>query len=230
MPSPSPRIPCRPDLGTVFAALVFVQLLGQPCNLDRVLAAPPPATVSEDRQDDDIEEVVVTASPPPRGKPPTLEFLVELYDSRRDGSLLYRRGQYAESFPHLLSAARRGFKLAQARVSFLYQQGLGTPPDPVAAVAFLGIAAKPPTLPEIRRRFDEIWDRVPTDLKPGLEELIMQYDAKYGAKANRVACDLSVDSGTHFRKLTCRFMDECTLYWHTGLTPELASCPQWWTR
>lgn len=212
----------------VLSALIFAHLFGYVCNLDTLLATSPPVAASGNHQHDNVEEVVVTASPPERGKPPTLEFLVELYDSRRDGSLLYRRGKYAESFPMLLSAARRGFKLAQARVSFLYQQGLGTNPDPVAAIAFIGIAAKPPTLPEIRRRFDEIWDRVPTDLKPAFKELIEQYDAKYGAKANRVACDLSVDSGTHFRKLTCRFMDECTLYWHTSLTQELASCPQWW--
>lgn len=129
-----------------------------------------------DHDDDDVEEVVVTARPPERGKAPTLEFLTELYGSRRSGARLYRRGKHAESFPYLLAAARRGFKMAQARVSFLYRQGLGTPPDPTAAVAFLGIAAKPPTHPEIRRRFHEIWGRVPPDLKPGFEELIEQYD------------------------------------------------------
>ena len=174
---------------------------------------------------EDVEVVVVTASPPERGKPPTLEFLTEVYDSRRTGSRLYRRGEHAESFPHLLAAARRGFKMAQARVSFLYQQGLGTPRDPLAAVAFLGIAAKPPTLPEITMRFDEVWDRVPPDLKPRLEQLIDEYDARYGASTNRVSCDLSHSAGTFFRKLTCRFMDECSLYGRMGLTPELRSCP-----
>lgn len=191
-----------------------------------VVAALPVLAESSDG-DDDVEEVIVTASPPERGKPPTLEFLTEIYGSRQSGSLLYRRGDYAESFPYLLAAARRGFKMAQARVSFLYHHGFGTPRDTVAAVGFLGLAAKPPTLPEIRRRFDEVWDRVPEELRPGFEQLIEQYDAKYGAKANRVSCDLSVDSGTHFRKLTCRFMNECSLYWQTGLTPELLSCPQW---
>ena len=178
--------------------------------------------------DDDVEEVVVTARPPERGKAPTLEFLTELYGSRRSGARLYRRGKHAESFPYLLAAARRGFKMAQARVSFLYQQGLGTPPDPMAAVAFLGIAAKPPTHPEIRRRFHEIWGRVPPDLKPGFEELIEQYDANYGARANRISCDLSHRTGTHFKKLTCRFMDECSIFVNVfGLAPapELANCP-----
>ena len=116
--------------------------------------------------DDDVEEVIVTASPPERGKPPTLEFLTEIYGNRQSGSLLYRRGNYAESFPYLLAAARRGFKMAQARVSFLYYHGFGTPRDTVAAVGFLGLAATPPTLPEIRRRFDEVWDRVPTSSNP----------------------------------------------------------------
>lgn len=174
---------------------------------------------------EDIEEVVVTASPPERGKPPTLEFLTEVYDNRRTGSQLYRRGEHAESFPHLLAAARRGFKMAQARVSFLYQQGLGTPRDAMAAVAFLGVAAKPPTLPEISMRFNEVWDRVPVALKPGLEQLIDEYDARYGARVNRVSCDLSHSAGTFFRKLTCRFTDECSLYGRMGLTPELRTCP-----
>lgn len=173
---------------------------------------------------DAVEEIVVTATPPERGKPPTLEFLTELYDSRRNGSFLYRRGKHAEAFPHLLAAARRGFKMAQARVSFLYQQGLGTPRDPIAAVAFLGIAAKPPTLPEISNSFKQVWERIPPDLKPRFEQLIEQYEARYGARANRIACDVSPSAGTHFKKLTCRFMDECSLY-AFGPAPELQSCP-----
>ena len=177
----------------------------------------------------DIEEVVVTASPPERGEPPSLEFLTEVYGGRRSGSLLYRRGRHAESFPHLLVAARRGFKMAQARVSFLYERGLGTPRDPLAAVAFLGIAAKPPTHPEIRRRFDEIWDRMPADLKPGLERLIDRYDARYGAKTNGVSCGLARPAGTHFPKLTCRFDSECALYGRLGITPELRSCIEYFS-
>ena len=172
-----------------------------------------------------VEEVVVTASPPERGKPPSLEFLTEVYGNRRSGSRLYRRGEHAESFPYLLVAAQRGFKVAQARVSFCTNGGLGTQRDPFAAIAFLGLAAKPPTHPEIRRRFDRIWDRLPPGLKPRLVRLINQYDARFGAKANRVSCDLRATTGTHFRTLKCNFMDECDLYALTGLTPELRSCP-----
>ena len=172
---------------------------------------------------------MVTANPPERGKPPTIEFLTELYGSRRSGSFLYHRGEYDESFPYLQAAAKRGFKMAQARVSFLYEQGLGTPRDSIAAVAFLGLAAKPPTHPEIKVRFNRIWDRVPEDMKPRLEQLIDEYDAKYGTKANRVSCDLSHRAGTHIKKLTCRFTDECSIYIKTiagrAPTSELESCP-----
>lgn len=119
--------------------------------------------------------------------------------------------------------------MAQARVSFLYEQGLGTSRDPVAAVAFLGVAAKPPTHPEITVRFNRIWDRVPEDMRPWLEQLIDAYDAKYGTRANRVSCDLSHRAGTHIKKLTCRFTDECSIYVKTiagaAPAPELEMCP-----
>lgn len=76
-------------------------------------------------------------------------------------------------------------------------------------------------------RFKGIWDRVPEDMKPWLEQLIDEYNAKYGTKANRVSCDLSHRAGTHIKKLTCRFTDECSIHIKTiagiARTPELVA-------
>ena len=177
-----------------------------------------------------VEEVVVTGEPIERGKPPEFEFLIHVYDSRREGARLYKDGRYEEAFPLLLHAAKRGFKMAQARVSYLYERGLGTPRDPIAAVGFLGIAAKPPTHPEILNRFKDIWHRVPPEHRTRLRQVIDCYDSQYGNRANRVVCDTSHRTGTYLRTLRCNFMDECSLYSHLAAwVPELRNCPrnQW---
>jgi len=161
---------------------------------------------SPDREPD--EEMIVTAPKPDRGQVPQFEYLLETYKARSKGSLLYRRGKYAESFPYLIVAAKRGFRLAQARVGFLYQQGLGTPRDGEASIAWLALAATPDTLPEIMNYFRTQWDKVPPEYIPRLESLIDEYREQYGNRENRVVCDMSRKAGTHFKKLTCRFMDE----------------------
>ena len=174
----------------------------------------------------EVEEVVVTGEPMERGKPPEFEFLMHVYDNRRDGARLYKEGRYEEAFPLLLHAAKRGFKVAQARVSYLYERGLGTPRDPIAAIGFLGTAAKPPTHPEILNRFKDVWRRVPPEHENRLHEIIDRYDAQYGNRANRVVCDMNHRTGTYIRTLRCNFMDECDLYSHLrAWVPELRNCP-----
>ncbi len=159
-----------------------------------------------DREPD--EEMIVTAPKPGKGKVPQFEYLLETYKARSKGSMLYRSGKYAESFPYLLVAAKRGFRLAQARVGFLFQQGIGTPRDGEAAIAWLALAATPDTLPEIMNYYRSQWDKIPPEYIPRIELLIDEYREQYGNRENRVVCDMSRKAGTHFKKLTCRFMDE----------------------
>ena len=161
---------------------------------------------SPEREPD--EEMIVTAPRPDKGQVPQFEYLLETYKARSKGSLLYRRGKYAESFPYLLVAAKRGFRLAQARVGFLFQQGIGSPRDGEAAIAWLALAATPDTLPEIKNYFVAQWAKIPPEYIPHLERLIEEYRDQYGNRENRVVCDMSRKAGTHFKKLTCRFMDE----------------------
>ena len=179
------------------------------------------AGTSGRRLSDNIEEIIVTAPRPDRGKVPTYERVFQIYESRRKGASLYKQGKYEEAFPHLLAAARSGFKFAQARVGFLYQQGLGTPQDPYAAVGWLGLAAEGTSHPEIKNYLRDLWARIPEPYVADLEAVIDEYREKYSASANRVGCDMSRKAGTYIKKLTCRFMDE-GIYQNFGeLTEEL---------
>ena len=192
---PTCKLYCR--CGVALALLVAVDGLG--AEGDSV----------DPRFDDVDEEVIVTGEPVDRHQVVNLDTMMGIYQSRLQGSIHYRRQEYAEALPHLLAAARRGFKFAQARVGFILQQGVdGVPQDPEAAVAWLGIASKGDTHPEIRNYFNALWDRIPTQRCPHLEDLITVYDERYGSRANRVTCDMSHKAGTWLKKLTCRFQDE----------------------
>ena len=161
-------------------------------------------------QDDSTEpeEVIVVGEPDDPFKPHNFEYMQSTYDARGRGSCLYRRGDYAESFPYLLAAAKRGFKHAQARVSFLYQQGLGTARDAEASIGWLSVAAMGTTHPEIRNRFLEVWRQVPEQQRPYYQDVVNDYRAKYASERHRVACDFAAKAGSHISSLTCRFADE----------------------
>ncbi|MDE0178086.1 MAG: hypothetical protein OXP36_05770 [Gammaproteobacteria bacterium] len=161
------------------------------------------------RFDDVDEEVIVTGQREDPHQVVNLETMLGIYQSRLQGSILYRQQEYAEALPHLLAAARSGFKFAQARVGFILQQGVdGVPQDPQAAVAWLGVAARGDTHPEIRNYFKALWSKIPDEQRPALEDLIEVYVQRYGSRANRVTCDMSHKAGTWLKKLTCRFQDE----------------------
>ncbi len=153
------------------------------------------------------EEVIVRPYEWEPGMVPSAESMQQIYDLRGRGACLYAKGRYAEAFPYLRAAARRGFKLAQARVAFLYQQGLGTEQDPYAAIGWYGVAAQGTTLPEIRNGFRKVWRRIPDEHRPAVSTLVDEYKEKYGSDRHRVECDLSDRAGTYLKKLTCRFRD-----------------------
>ena len=197
--------------------LLLALVLITPCRLvakesDETLevmdATPSTTARSDDRY---VEEVVVTAPAPEQGHVPTLERMFQIYESRRRGASLYRQGRYGEALPHLLAAARNGFKFAQARVGFIYQQGLDTPQNPDAAVGWLGVAAQGDTHPEIRNYFQRLWSRIPAPYHPRFEAVVDEYRSKYGSTANRVGCDMSAKAGTHIKTLSCQFMDDYLL-------------------
>ena len=155
-----------------------------------------------------VEEVVVTETPL-KTKVPTTDLILATYEAREKGGRLYRRGRYEEALPFLLAAARQGFKWEQARVSFLYQQGYGTEQDVEAAVAWLGVAARGETTPEIRGRFKELWARIPEARRPHFEDVIDEYEKRYGNKANRTDCGNRIESDGVSKKriFECDFVD-----------------------
>ena len=70
------------------------------------------------------------------------------------------------------------------------------------------MAAHGTTHPEIRRYFKDVWERIPEEHVLRFEAVRDEYRSKYGTRRHRVNCDLSFKAGTHFKQLTCRFMDE----------------------
>ena len=139
---------------------------------------------------------------------PSAETMQQIYDFRSVGSCLYGKGRYEEAFPYLQAVARIGFKLAQARLAFLYQQGLGTDRDAYAAIGWYGVASTGTTLPEIRNGYKKIIRSIPKEHRSAVSALVDEYKRKYGADQHRVACDLSDRAGTYLKTLTCRFRDE----------------------
>ncbi|MYD97568.1 MAG: sel1 repeat family protein [Gammaproteobacteria bacterium] len=154
------------------------------------------------------EELIVSGAPVDPFKPHNFEYMQRTYDVRGQGSCLYRKGQYAESFPYLLAAAKRGFKFAQARLSFLYERGLGTERNTEAALGWLSVAASGTSHPAIRNRHRDMWRRIPDEHLPHFERVAEDYRAKYSAPQHRVSCDLSPQTYTHIHALTCRFIDD----------------------
>lgn len=170
------------------------------------------ATLAEEGDDDavssDVEEVIVTAERPETGFVLPFEYMQQTYDARGKGACFYQRGKYEEAFPYLIAAAKRGFKFAQARVGYLYERGLGVSRDPYAAVGWYAVAAEGRTHPEIKSYFRDVWRRIPEEHLPRFEAVAEEYRTTYGARANRVTCDMDRAMGSYLPKLTCRFMDE----------------------
>lgn len=137
-----------------------------------------------------------------------IEYMQQTYEARGKGACFYQRGKYEEAFPYLLAAAKRGFKFAQARVGYLCERGIGVSQDPYAAVGWYAVAAQGRTHPEIRSYFRDVWRCIPEKHLLRFVAVAEEYRTTYGARANRVTCDMDRAMGSYLPKLTCRFMDE----------------------
>jgi len=198
------------------AAVVLFALAGVAAASD----ADRPRTVRDTAREP--EEVIVTAAPPREGAFPTAEFMQQVYSARGIGSCLYAKGRYDEAFPYLHAAARKGFKVAQARLGYLYQEGPGVERDTYLAMAWYGVAASGTTLPVIRNYFKTAWQSVPEEHGPSIAAVVDEYRDRYAARHHRVNCDLNARAGTFLKTLTCRFQDEAFHVDHGRLTHTLA--------
>lgn len=155
------------------------------------------------------EEVVVEAPPLETDAEAIANRMLDTHLSNERGRQLYLQHRYAEAVPHLLAAAKRGFKMSQARLGEIYVLGLdGVPQDIAAGMGWLGVAASGTTMPSIRGRFSELRSNVPPAFQPRLDEVVAAFTAKYGTEATDVTCTRDKLLGTHATKLYCYFGDE----------------------
>jgi len=159
--------------------------------------------------DDSVEEVIVTGE--------RIEQLTEperrkIYQQLSRARSLYSRSEYERAFPLLLNTAEHGFKDAQARVGYIYLQGLGeVTRDSSTAIGWLGVAASGNSAPGIQNYFNDIWDRIPEQYVPYFEEVVEEYESKYGEEATGVTCAMRRPAGSHLKQLSCFFERDLTL-------------------
>lgn len=129
-----------------------------------------------------------------------------IYYSRRTGERLYRLGKYREAFPHLEASAMAGFKLAQARLGYIFLHGFNVvKKDPETAIGWLGVAAHGTTDPAIKRYYKKVWAGVRDELKPYMSQIVNAYVETYGSKATEVNCEMTREAGTHISRYLCDF-------------------------
>lgn len=166
-------------------------------------------TVRRIESDGPVEEVVVTGE---RIRNLTSAERREIYRQLSQGRSLYSKSDYKRAFPLLLKTAEHGFKDAQARVGYIYLQGLGeVPRDNSTAIGWLGVAASGNSAPGIQNYFNDIWSSVPEKYVPYLKEVVEEYETKYGERATGVTCAMRRPAGSHLKQLSCYFERDLTL-------------------
>ena len=188
--------------------LVFIGLLGiMQVSAEETAEATEvaPITVRAD-PDDPVDEIVVEEQ---RMEDFTPLNMGRIRDDGGLGAKLYRQRRYAEAFPLLLNAAQEGFKLAQARVSYIYQLGLGgVPRDAEAAIGWLGVAASPTTNTEIKTYYSNFLSHIPEERMAAVNGIVADYTAKWGSDAVGLFCSNTRMAGTHISRLKCDFEEE----------------------
>ena len=155
------------------------------------------------------EEVIVTADPDDGTAETIAMMMLDTHLSNERGRQLYLQHRYDEAAPHLLAAAKRGFKMAQARLGEILVLGLGDIDQDIAAgMGWMGVAASGTTMPSVRSRLNELRSHVPPELHPRLATIIAAYTAQYGSEATGVNCLRGKQAGTHLTKIRCNFADE----------------------
>lgn len=162
-----------------------------------------PATVPTREIEDEIvvtgESIQIT---------PALQIL-DVYDAHNRGGYYYRLRMYERAYPYLKEAAMAGFKESQARLGFIYQQGLGgVERNWIEAVGWLGVAASKTSRPEIINYWKRLYKRIPEERHEMIDHIVEVYTDKYGSEATGVICDMNRPAGSHIKKMRCYFEDE----------------------
>ena len=191
----------------------FALVLGLGCGVAVAQESIEETTISASEREpidtSNMEEVVVSGVRDEFLNPITIQ---DFHFMHNRGEHYYRTRQYKKAFPYLLAAAKRGFKMSQARVGFIYQQGLGeVPRNGEAAVGWLGAAAAGPTDPEILTYFKRVMNKIPDSMMPYVNQIVADYREKYGPKATGNNCHMIRSAGTHIARLRCNFQAEFEL-------------------
>ena len=169
------------------------------------------------------EEMIVTAAPDDGTAEAVAMMMLDTHLSNERGRQLYLQHRYDEAAPHLLAAAKRGFKMAQARLGEILVLGLGDIEQDIAAgMGWMGVAASGTTMPSVRSRLSELRSHVPAELQPRLESIIAAYTAQYGSDATGVNCLRGKQAGTHLTKIRCNFAEEWKYVNYMGVDAEAA--------
>ena len=135
--------------------------------------------------------------------------ILEVYDAHNRGGYYYRLRMYERAYPYLKEAAMAGFKESQARLGFIYQQGLGgVERNWIEAVGWLGVAASKTSRPEIINYWKNLYKRIPEERHEMIDHIVEVYTEKYGSEATGVICDMNRPAGSHIKKMRCYFEDE----------------------
>ena len=135
--------------------------------------------------------------------------ILDVYDAHNRGGYYYRLRMYERAYPYLKEAAMAGFKESQARLGFIYQQGLGgVERNWIEAVGWLGVAASKTSRPEIINYWKRLYKRIPEDRHEMIDHIVEVYTDKYGSEATGVICDMNRPAGSHIKKMRCYFEDE----------------------
>lgn len=152
-----------------------------------------------------VEEVVVEGEKIDPFELTPLDF-ERIYSDRRAGTYYFNIGDYEKAYPHLLSAAKNGFKDAQAQVGFIIIHGLGgVQKSNIRGVGWLGVASQGETAPTYRNYFRKIWKEIPSEHIPMMTEVVGKYRDKFGSDELKVSCDYRSSTKSHISKLYCFF-------------------------
>ena len=195
-------------LACTLIALSGPLAFGEDVAADGIPASAPPDVARPALPEAD-EEMIVTAEPDDGTAEAIAMMMLDTHLSNERGRQLYLQHRYDEAAPHLLAAAKRGFKMAQARLGEILVLGLGGIDQDIASgMGWMGVAASGTTMPSVRSRLNELRSHVPPELHPRLETIIAAYTAQYGSDATGVNCLRDKQAGTHFTKIRCNFAEE----------------------
>lgn len=164
------------------------------------------------------EEMIITADPDDGTAQAIAMMMLDTHLSNERGRQLYLQHRYDEAAPHLLAAAKRGFKMAQARLGEILVLGLGDVEQDVSSgMGWMGVAASGTTMPSVKSRLNELRSHVPPELHSRLDGIIAAYTAQFGSEATGVNCLRGKQAGTHLTKIRCNFAEEWKYVTYMGV-------------